>query len=191
MRLFIAVELPPPVLADATIAGRTLRDRVAQHAPGARLTWVPPERMHITVRFIGNADPEQEAAITSAVSAPLVARRFTLTLGEAGTFPTRGAPRAIWLAVGDSAGAALRAVEEEVSTRLTAAGIPREPRPFRPHLTLARVRDAGGLRGSIVQGLAAPAHAGGLVGAITLFESRLSPNGPTYTALARTPLRSG
>ena len=190
MRLFIAVELPPAALAAATVASQALRLRVTQSAPRARLTWVTPDRMHITVRFVGDADADRARAISSALAVPLDASRFALTLEEAGAFPVRGAPRALWLAVSDSGVAALRAVEAEVSARLAAAGIPRESRAFSPHLTLARVREPGGLRGSVVQGLAAPAHPGELVEAITLFESRLSPKGPAYTALQHTPLRS-
>jgi len=190
MRLFIAVELPPAALAAATMASQALRVRVAQDAARARLTWVTPDRMHITVRFIGDADPDQGQAIIAALAAPLDAACFSLTLKGAGAFPDRGAPRALWLALDGSAAAAVRVVEEKVSARLAAAGIPRESRPFSPHLTLARVRDPGGLRRSIVQGVAAPAHPGERVEAITLFESRLSPKGPTYTALQRTPLRS-
>lgn len=190
MRLFIAVELPTAALAAATMASQALRNRVTRAAPRARLTWVTPDRMHITIRFIGDADPGQGQAIIDALAVPLDAACFGLTLAGAGAFPERGAPRALWLALDASGLAGLRVVEEEVSARLAAAGIPRESRPFSPHLTLARVREPGGLRRSVVQGVAAPAHPGELVEAITLFESRLSPKGPTYTALQRTPLRS-
>ena len=121
----------------------------------------------------------------------MVSHRLTVTLGEAGAFPLRGAPRAVWLAINDGR-SALSAVEEAVSSRLDTVGVARESRPFNPHLTLARVRDPTGLqRVGWLQALAPPPHAAGVVDAITLFESRLSSTGPTYTVLQRTALGLG
>jgi RNA polymerase sigma factor (sigma-70 family) len=83
-------------------------------------------------------------------------------------------------------------MEEAVASRLDTIGVPREARPFSPHLTLARVRDPTGLQGvRFLQDLAPPPHTAGMVDAITLFESRLSPGGPIYTVLQRTTLREG
>jgi RNA 2',3'-cyclic 3'-phosphodiesterase len=94
------------------------------------------------------------------------------------------------MGVGDGREAVVEA-EAKVSDRLLALGIPGEDRPYSPHLTLARVREAAGLRAaSLFDGLAPPA--GQLrMEAITLFESRLSPKGPTYVVLERTALRDG
>jgi 2'-5' RNA ligase len=80
-------------------------------------------------------------------------------------------------------------VESIVGARLEALGIARAERPYSPHLTLARVREAGGLRTStLFEGQ--PSRLGETrVETITLFQSRLSPKGPTYVALERTPLR--
>lgn len=188
MRVFVAVELPPAASAAAAAISRTLEARVARGAPQARLTWVPADRMHLTIRFIGEVDPDRGLALKSLLAEPLKAAAFPLALGRAGVFPPRGTPRVLWLGV--AAGAeGLRAVEQEVSARLDGAGIAREERPFSPHLTLARVRTPGGLRSALVlDEVAPPSDAGGVVDAITLFESRLSPKGPTYTALQRTPL---
>jgi len=74
-----------------------------------------------------------------------------------------------------------------VSERLARAGIGAEERPYNPHLTLARVREAGGLRSvALLEGVGETTLGGTAVEAITLFESRLSPKGPTYVALQRT-----
>src|SRR3954453_8197259 len=117
MRLFIAVELPPSVAAAATAASEALRERVRQRAPHARLSWVAPDRMHLTVRFLGEMNPDRGTAIAEALAAPLDGNPFQLTLGAAGAFPGRGVPRAVWLAVNDGH-SALRAVEESISARL-------------------------------------------------------------------------
>jgi 2'-5' RNA ligase len=83
----------------------------------------------------------------------------------------------------------LREVEREVSGRLRPFGVSAEERPYAPHLTLARVREAAGrqIRELRLGGGEQPlgtAH----VDAITLFESRRSPKGATDVALQRTPL---
>ena len=60
---------------------------------------------------------------------------------------------------------------------------------FSPHLTLARVRDASGLRaGPLLESVADYRFGATPVDAITLFQSRMSPKGPTYVGLQRTPL---
>jgi len=189
MRLFVAVELPPSVVTAADAAGRLLRERISQIAPRARLTWVAVDHLHVTIRFIGDVDEEKATEIGGALGPALESPPFTIALGHVGAFPGRGAPRALWLTlVTDSE--ALVALEEAVSARLEQAGIPRESRPFNPHVTLARVREPAGLRGpDLLAGLPAPSHAGGRIDAITLFASRLSSRGPTYTALRRMSLR--
>lgn len=188
MRLFVAVGLPAAAAAAAAELGASLRQRVTRLAPHARLAWVAPDRMHLTVRFLGEVDPGRVPAIAAALADPFAIPAFVLSLGLPGVFPARGAPRVVWVGV-DEGRTALVAVEQEMSGRLERAGIAREERPFSPHLTLARVREPGGLRAAdLLAGVGAPRGGRGIVDAITLFESRLSPQGPTYTALQRTPL---
>jgi 2'-5' RNA ligase len=189
MRLFVAVELPATALRAATQVSEALRQRVVEAAPRARLTWIPPERLHLTVRFIGEAGSDRAAAIVEALSAPFATPAFAFSLSTPGAFSTRGAPGVLWLGV-DSGADELRQLEQDVSSRLEDIGVPREHRPYTPHLTLARVRDPQTLRvRALLDGLVTPDHAPGLVDAITLFESRLSPKGPTYAAIHRTRLR--
>ena len=188
MRLFVAIELPPAVVSAAEAVAQSLRERVARIAPHARLTWVAPDRLHVTVRFIGEVDDERAAAIGRVLGPPLQTPSFTIAAGAAGAFPARGAPRALWLAL-TSAPGVLADLEREVSARLDRAGVAWDARPFRPHVTLARVREPAGLRASaLLAGVEAPPHGSGCVDAITLFVSRLSPRGPTYGVLQRTSL---
>jgi len=188
MRLFVAIEPPPPMTTAAHALSEELRARISLLAPGARVTWVPPERMHVTVRFLGDLPQDQAAGVATVLVPPLTVPAFDVSVGAAGAFPAHGAPRTLWVGL-TGADDRLRDLEQEVSARLAAVGIPRERRPFRAHLTVARVREPAGLRATVVDGVVAPSHPPGRIDAITLFESRLSPRGPTYTALQRTSLQ--
>jgi 2'-5' RNA ligase len=188
VRLFVGVEVGPEVAdAFAAVSGE-LRTRAASLAPRARITWVAPDRAHVTVRFIGHVDDVTAQAVRAALAPPIAVPPFDLTVCGVGAFPPSGAPRVVWAGLTEG-GEGLSALEQEVSRRLDACGIPREERAYRPHLTLARVKEAGGLRArTLLEGFADRAFATTHVDAITLFESRLSPKGPTYVPLQQTAL---
>ena len=187
MRLFVAVDAgvaaarAGPLLDD-------LRQRAARLSPRARITWVAPSRLHLTVRFIGHADAARAAEIQAVMATPLETRAFELGFAGLGAFPPSGKPHVLW--AGIAAGEAdLQRIEREVSARLATVGIPPEDRAYRPHLTLARIREAAGLRAAtLFAGLEQASLGAARCEAITLYESRLSSNGPTYLPLVRTPL---
>jgi len=185
MRLFIAVELDERVRSEAGRVVEVLRRRGALLAPRARLTWVTAERMHLTVRFIGAADEGRLAELRRALDPPFETPPFALSIEGTGAFPPKGPPRVLWAGLYEGR-EPLLALERELTARLSTIGIPPEDRPYNPHLTLARVRDPAGLRAAaLLDGLETHAFGHSTVDAITLFESRLSPKGPAYVALAR------
>jgi RNA 2',3'-cyclic 3'-phosphodiesterase len=188
VRLFLAVELGESVRAEAGRVVEVLRRRGASLAPRARLTWVTADRMHLTVRFIGAADEGRLADVRRALDAPFETPPFALSIEGTGAFPAKGPPRVVWAGLHDGRGHLL-VLERELTARLSTIGIPPEDRPYDPHLTLARVRDPAGLRAAaLLDGLQTHAFGHSTIDAITLFESRLSPKGPTYVALARAAL---
>jgi 2'-5' RNA ligase len=190
MRLFVAIDLSALVAAAALDLISQLQSTAAAFAPQSRITWMTIDRLHVTIRFIGQVDAGQTDAIRKALTPPLALDPFALTIAGVGTFPARGQPRVVW--AGLTAGREqLSAVERLVTERLAAVGVAPEDRPYSPHLTLARVRDAAGLRSAaLVGGLRDRTVGTTPVDAITLFESRLSPEGPTYLPLQRTALHS-
>jgi 2'-5' RNA ligase len=118
---------------------------------------------------------------------------FELTIEGTGSFPPKRPPRVVW--AGIVAGLHyLHAVEREVGQRLdplisTADDARGGARDYHPHLTLGRVKVPAGLKpGVLLNGLERAVFGTVRVGAVTLFESRLSSAGPTYVALGRTPL---
>jgi RNA 2',3'-cyclic 3'-phosphodiesterase len=143
--------------------------------------------MHLTLHFVADAGPDTERVLMDALAEPFPHRPFDMTFQGLGFFPERGAPRVLWLGI--AAGVAeLRAIQAELSRRLG----PVDPtsQRFQPHLTLARFRDRVP-RAGLVKIAALPAAAGpSRIDRVTLYESRLSAKGPTYTALVEAPLRA-
>ena len=138
MRLFVAVEMNEAVADTARDTIDALRARVTRLAPRARVTWSAPDRIHITVRFIGEADEARAQAIRSALGPTIDAPVFDLTVEGVGAFPPKGPPRVFWAGLTDGRDGLLE-VERAVSQRLETL-VPAEDRPYAPHLTLARVK---------------------------------------------------
>jgi 2'-5' RNA ligase len=105
-----------------------------------------------------------------------------------GRFPPRGAPRVLWAGIEGAAGR-FAELEETVATRLAACCPLRAEAPGRPHVTLARVREARGLQTSaLLDGFEGHDFGTASVEAITLFESRQASGGVQYVALQQTML---
>jgi len=196
MRVFIGIDLDPEVRARIA----RFLEGVESFAPEAR--WVRPESLHITLKFIGEQTPEQVEAISERLRG-IEGSAFEIRSGGYGFFPTAKAPRVFW--IGIHAGPQLAELAGSVDVAVAELGIPREDRPFSPHLTLAR---AGGRSGSpkwrkgngpnstfavVEKRLAAMGELD--FGKMTahefiLYQSQLSPKGSKYTKLQRFPLRT-
>src|SRR5271166_2890660 len=129
MRIFIALDI------DDAIRERIQRflEGVQGFAPDAR--WVRPESLHVTLKFIGEKPDEAVEAIKAAL-AGVQAEPFEITFRGYGFFPTPKAARVFW--VGIDAGPPLVNLATAVDDATSGLGIPKEDRPFSPHLTLAR-----------------------------------------------------
>jgi 2'-5' RNA ligase len=136
VRVFCAVELPTEVRARAVERIARLRDAV----PYARVSWERLEKLHVTLKFLGEIASNQIQALSEAASrAAQTTRPFMLSLEGAGAFPPRGVPRILWLGINDSSGA-LSELQNHLEEECERAGFAREERPFHPHLTIARIR---------------------------------------------------
>jgi len=179
VRTFIAIELPKAVKEALGALSNRLR------RSGAKATWVQPENVHLTLRFLGDVS---ESVVNKLGERLAVAYQdlepFTLSMARTGAFPNLRRPRVIWVGVGPLEGglAEAQAIAEEAAVWV---GLAPEKRRFQPHLTVARIRDAREL-GGLPMCLAQEADfAGGefVVENVSLFSSRLTPNGPVYRRL--------
>jgi RNA 2',3'-cyclic 3'-phosphodiesterase len=141
-RVFCAIDMPERV-----------KSRVAEHIsnlrrsfPDVRASWEKPEKLHLTLKFLGDVEiPRIEVLSRAAERAASSTEAFELTIAEPGTFPPNGPPRVLWLGVKDDSGSLTR-LHQSLEDECSAAGFPRESRPFKPHLTLARIRVPQGAR---------------------------------------------
>jgi 2'-5' RNA ligase len=189
VRLFVGVEIGQDVQSAASRVIDELKRRTERSAPQARVTWVKPELLHLTLRFIGSVDAALAEKIMTALAGPIRIPAFQLTIKGTGTFPPKRPPRVIW--AGIAAGLdELKSLEQDVRTRLDRLAPSSDDRDYHPHLTLGRVKSAAGLRPAVLlEGLDDKGFGVVQVRAVTLFESRLSSTGPTYVALGRSELR--
>lgn len=190
MRVFVGIELPEPVRQRAAAAVEDLRAGVQRVAPGVRVRWVDAANLHVTLRFIGEVGDERVTGISAALAAPYSTSTFSLRLAGAGSFPPSGVPRALWLGI-HSGSEALAALHAEVEQRLTPLGFEPERRVYAAHLTVARVKEVRRSAVPPIRRVLADAHVDtgkGAVSAVTLFRSRLSPQGTSYESLMRVPL---
>ncbi len=190
MRLFVAVEIAREVAEAAALVVAELRHRVERLAPRSKITWVAPDRLHVTIAFIGASDEERARSIQDALGASVPVEPFDLTVAGLGAFPRTGQPRVLWAGLTEGR-ALLASVEAVVASRLVACGAGPLPRAYNPQLTVARVREAAGLRAAVLlDGVSDRAIGTTRVDAITLFDSRLSSTGPRYEPLGRIALRA-
>lgn len=184
MRTFVAIELDAPLVRALAEA------RAHLEAAGAPVRWVAPEKVHVTVKFLGEipADAAGRAAEILAEHARAT-EPFDLDVEGVGPFPNPRRPRVVAAKLREIP-APLQRVAAALDGAYAELGVAADGRPFHAHLTLGRIRRPGGL-GRLYQAMGdlAGRTFGRLhVDHLTLIESVLGPGGPTYTALARPPL---
>ena len=169
MRLFTALALPDAV-ASSLLA-------IQSGVPGAR--WQTREQLHLTLRFIGEADGRDAIAIDDAlatVSDPV----FSIELKGVGSFGGKR-PHSLWAGVAPNE--ALLHVQRKIESALQRIGLEADRRKYTPHVSLAKLK--GTQHGHVVDFLTDHAlYASGpfAVNGFILYSSLLTPNGSIYRA---------
>ena len=178
MRLFFAVELTDEIITRVCAVQEELRSAIGEE--GVR--WARPEQFHLTLKFLGEVS---DARVVHVVDAAMAAREgrkpFDLTIGGVGAFPTDARPSTLWVSVMSGVGA-LADLALALEAELQRRGFPRDRRPLKGHLTLARIKTYAGeksaaraLRSAEVGELGAM-----IVDRFVLMQSTLKPSGSEY-----------
>ena len=193
-RTFLAIDVPPNVADRLT----KLQHKLAPLAPAFR--WVDSAPFHLTLAFLGDVPfAELNEVCEAARRAARACKRFEVQVAGLGAFPRPDRPRVAWAGFAGPGLEPLAELHKAVVSNLRRIGRPPEDARFTPHVTLGRLK-AGAGRGK------APSPAPDLsaivdehrdwsagaftVGEVVAYSSTLTPEGPTYAALARAPLAS-
>ena len=188
MRVFVAVDIGDAVRREAARVVSALQMKLEAAKTPPKVVWVKPTALHVTIRFLGEVEPDEVERIKPLLANPIAMAPFAVQWRGIGTFPNNRHPRALWLGVINGA-AQLAAIETEISKRLTGAAVEIDDRALLPHLTLGRVKMAGaGIDWPRVLQSAEVKNATSFIDRVTLYHSRLSQHGPHYTELVSAPL---
>src|ERR1051326_1341118 len=181
-RVFCAFELP-----------ESLRVRIKEHAQRVReavtdaaASWSRPENIHLTLKFFGNVDQAKALGISDVLAR--VAKEFSavgVAVGGTGVFPRPSRPQVLWIGIDDRTGA-LAKLQKRVEDECAREGFPKEDRAFRPHLTIARIRNSHNANHLAEAHLKLEfASVEVSLSELVLFHSELSPKGSKYTPISR------
>lgn len=179
MRVFVALDIPEEVR-------QALGELVARLEPataGRGARWARVAGVHVTLKFIGEASPEKVESIKQELRAVKSPEAVDMRFRDLGFFPNARHPRVFW--AGIEASPNLATLAAEIEERMARLGVPREDRPFRPHLTLARFKSEDGLAQlrEALEKLPTKEFGTARTEELHLYQSTLKPGGAKYTKL--------
>jgi len=187
VRLFIAIDLPSGEKQRIGAAIAPMR------AAAQAITWVPDERLHLTMKFLGEQAEERMSAVEEALSTVAARhRQMELVLGGLGAFPNLRQPRVVWMGVARDP--RLELLHHDIEEACAALGHQVDGRAFRPHITLARVRERLPVPAARALATAARSVSYGasiMADTVDLMVSEPGASGPRYRLLAAAALKEG
>jgi 2'-5' RNA ligase len=192
IRAFIAVELDDALRKEIAGFQQTLRTTLDRAADGARIAWVRPASLHLTLKFMGDVDESIVQPLhQSIVSAASAWRPIEVAMVRLGGFPRLQEPRNLWLGPDErweesDDARRLQVIARAIDERVAAHGIDRERRPFSPHLTLGRVKAGERAIGRVLASELAVTKIDLrplAVSTVTLMKSQLDSKGAIHTPL--------
>jgi 2'-5' RNA ligase len=185
MRLFVAVDLDDRARAAIAAEQSRLQRMLTEGSPPR---WTAAEQIHLTLVFLGEIEPAVAELLQNDLAMPVPLDPFELVFAGIGVFPPRGAPRAQWVGAREGT-TEQHAQQQALAATIARRGVALESRPFSPHLTIARwKRSRPSDRSRVLRRASDRTIARLRVDHTTLYHSRLSPQGSSYTELARATL---
>jgi len=190
IRAFIAIELPVEIR-------RSIHQVVEVYQRSFKpgwVRWVGDNNLHLTLKFLGDTPMQSLPAIQTWMDLIAAENRvFTVCIAGSGMFPSARKPRVIWL--GLDAKKQLADLARSLDDQLGELNIPKEERPFSPHLTIGRVSRELSDQEMMKLGEVVLRNQPGEVGKLTvdhiaLMRSELRPEGPLYSVIHRSVIAS-
>ena len=185
-RIFAAVDISDEARRKVASYIETLRNEFRN----VRVGWDKPEKLHLTLKFLGDTDDGQLRElekIVREISAKIT--NFKLQIAETGVFPNVRNPRVLWIDVKDEAGS-LAKINARLESECEKIGFKKEKRAFVPHLTIGRVREpnrAKDLARKHLENGFEPVEFE--VSELVIYESKLRPTGSVYAVVSKHTLR--
>lgn len=184
-RIFAAIDVSEA--ARRAVSGRI--ESLRGEFSGARAVWTKAEKLHLTLKFLGETDDEGlEKFIRAIENAARKFSPFKLQIGGAGVFPSARNARVLWLDVRDENNN-LQKLSECLEEECRAQGFPKENRAFKAHLTIARLKqkpDASLIEKHLNASF--PPLEAFEASEITIYASQLLPHGSRYTVISKSLL---
>jgi 2'-5' RNA ligase len=136
-RIFAAVDISEEARRRVSEYSAALR----REFPDLRVGWEKAEKLHLTLKFLGETNEAQLNDLTEIVDK--IAEQistFSLQITATGVFPSPRKPRILWLGVNDKTESLLK-ISELLETGCERIGFPKENRNFKAHLTVGRLRE--------------------------------------------------
>lgn len=184
-RIFVAIDIS----AEARQKTADYLEGLRRRFPRLRVGWERPEKLHLTLIFLGDTDEGKITEVENAVKriADSVSA-FHISIGGTGVFPGKRDARILWIGVLDNG--ELNEIATKLETECRQLGFEPEKRKFNPHLTIARLREPK-LSKTLASSHAANEFepVGFEVREIVIYESKLLLTGSVYTKIASFPFR--
>jgi 2'-5' RNA ligase len=183
-RLFIAVHIP--ISQDIIELSQKLKQKLNKE----RINWVSLHNFHLTLKFLGDTDealiPEIKAVMQHVAND---FKPFDIEIKGLGKFSSSGHAKVIWLGIEDT-NEILNTLSIKLNKQLAGLGFNAESRPFRAHLTLARVKNIRNqsVLNDLIHTYAHTHFQNHKVKDIILYQSILKPSGPVYKPVVTVPL---
>lgn len=185
LRLFFAIETPPEIKLQIT----AIRERLP--TSNADVKWEPTEKLHTTLKFLGDVQTDLLPEIVSYLEG--LCRQcppFNVKYTGIGCFPDRQTPKVVWVGLEDTKNN-LGDLQSSIENGMANLGLQREEHQFHPHVTLGRVKSNKNINSLLTIMESATFESQPVtISEVVLFKSELHPNGSSYSVLHRFSLHA-
>jgi len=181
IRAFIAIDLPTQILEQI----QQLQEFLLP-ITNSLIRWTKPENIHLTLKFLGEFEKQKLNEVQNVIREIATTEvSFTLFIKGYGVFPNLEQPRIVWVGIDECV--PLKTLVRRLEENLRPLGFKPENRPYKPHLTIGRVKQDYSLQKNLkLTGILCTAKT--ITGSfsveeIALYRSDLKPGGPVYSRL--------